>query len=148
MKNNSLISLATKYEDKYNIVSRLDIIKLAYIRKTSDGKWNVLSEEGKSFGIYKYYDWAERKLEQVELFKYKSASECINLTELNELSYSAVMRELRKQCDTEVVREFLSIFKIVFDKLVLSGEEAPADKAMPAALILFSKKHAVEMNHD
>lgn len=152
--NNILINLANEYNKKYNIVHKLEIMKLAFIRKTPDGKYIVMSEKGKKLGTYSSRAQAEKRLKQIEYFKHikkKKASsdqDFIDLTGLDNLSYSAVMRELRNQCDVNIVKEFLTIFKEIFDKLVLDGQENPADKAMPVTLILFNKKYNVELKND
>lgn len=157
MVNNSLMELAAKYEDKYlNAVSRLEIMKIAFIRKMPNGKWKIFSEKGKSLGIYPTKEQAVTRLRQIEYFKHKKKKKRaagdefgpIDLTDLKELAYSGVMRELRKQCDVETVQEFLEIFKKIFDAIVMNGEENPAEKAMPAAIVMFSKTHEVELNDD
>lgn len=157
MVNNSLMELAAKYEEKYlNAVSRLEIMKIAFIRRMPGGRWKIVSEKGKSLGIYPTKEQAVKRLRQIEYFKHKkkkrkSAGEelgPIDLTKLEELAYSGVMRELRKQCDIETVQEFLTVFKKIFDAIVLNGEDNPAEKAMPAAIVMFSKLHKVELNND
>ena len=70
----------------------------------------------------------------------------IDLTNLKELSYSAVMRELRKQCPEKTVQEFLVIFKRIFDALVIKEEDHPAEKTMPAAIIMLGKSHKIKIN--
>ena len=153
--SNLLIHLADKYDNKYNGLCLLNIMKLAYIRKTPDGKYRVLSEKGKHLGTYRSKEQAEKRLKQIEYFKHKKKKkasdinpECVDLTELDNLSYSAVMRELRQQCDNEAVLFFLNTFKSVFDKLIFDGQEHPAEKALPLTIILFGKKYPVELNHD
>lgn len=158
MVNNSLQELAAKYEEKYlNAASRLEIMKIAFIRKMPNEKWKILSEKGKSLGEYPTKERAVKRLREIEYFKHKKKKKKhagsdelgpIDLTELKELAYSGVMRELRKQCDVETVQEFLEIFKKIFDAIVMNGEDNPAEKAMPAAIIMFSKNHEVELNND
>ena len=43
------------------------------IRKVKNG-WEVLSEKGRSFGIYKTRLEAERRLKQIEYFKHRRQS--------------------------------------------------------------------------
>jgi hypothetical protein len=146
----NLLSLANQLQEKYH-----SLIKEAYIRKTPSGKWKVLSEKGKTLGEYKTKDEAVKRLRQIEYFKHhpkkKSASiedNAIDLSHLKELSYSGIMRELRKQCSDEVVREFLHLYKTIFDAIVANGEENPGDKAMPAAILMFSKTHSLKLKHE
>jgi hypothetical protein len=155
MANNSLKELAIKYENKYlNAISRLEMMKIAFIRKMPNGKWRVLSEKGKTLGTYFTKEQAVTRLRQIEYFKHKKKKKRtagdelgpIDLTSLEELAYSGVMRELRKQCDVEAVQEFLKIFKKVFDALVMNGEENPAEKAMPVTIVMFGKNHNIELN--
>src|ERR1700722_19246117 len=124
-----LLSLTNQLQTKYS-----PLIKEAYIRKTPSGKWRILSEEGKTLGEYKTKAEAVKRLRQIEYFKHhpkkKSASSeaaVIDLTSLKELSYSAIMRELRKQCSQEIVNEFLHLYKTIFDAIVTNGEENPGD---------------------
>lgn len=152
--NNSLADLALRYEDKYlNAESRLEIMKIAFIRKMLNGKWKIFSEKGKSLGEYPTKERAVKRLREIEYFKHKKKKrarsdepEPIDLTDLKELAYSGVMRELRKQCDVETVQEFLEIFKKIFDAIIMNGEDNPAEKAMPAAIIMFGKSHNIELN--
>ena len=130
----------------------LSFIKRAFIKKMPDGKYKVLSEKGKNLGVFPSREKAEKHLREIEFFKHKkkkaSKDLSIDLTSLEELSYSAIMRELRKQCDPNIVQEFQTIFKKLFDALVLHGEDHPAEKAMPATIVIFSKKYKVEINND
>jgi hypothetical protein len=155
MVNSPLMELASKYEEKYlNAISRLEIMKIAFIRKMPNGKWKIFSEKGKSLGEYLTKERAVKRLREIEYFKYKKKKRAnnelgpIDLTSLKELAYSGVMRELRKQCDVETVQEFLEIFKKIFDAIVMNGEENPAEKAMPAAIVMFGKSHDIELNED
>lgn len=142
--DNNLLSLSLKYEAKY-------LLKTSFIRKMPNGRWKVVSQKGKSLGIFPTKEQAVKRLHQIEFFKKKRASgdeEIIDLTRLKELSYSSIMRELRQQCKTETVQEFLTIFKKIFDALVINGEENSAEKTLPAAIMMFGKKHKVEINDD
>lgn len=131
----------------------MKIIKIAYIRKMPNGKWRVFSEKGKTLGTYNSHEAAKKRLNQIEMFKHMknkkaSTEEVIDLSHLDDLSYSAIMRELRKQCSQEIINVFLSTFKNIFDTLITQGEKDPAEKALPATLILFSKYYPVEIKND
>jgi hypothetical protein len=154
MASNSLMELAIKYEYKYLNADAL--FKISFIRRTPGGQWRILSEKGKILGTYPTKAQAVKRLRQIEYFKHKKKKkhsaignvDIIDLTSLKELAYSGVMRELRKQCNIETVQEFLEIFKKIFDAIVTNGEENPAEKAMPAAIIMFNKYHKIELNDD
>ncbi len=123
--------------------------KIAYIRKLPSGKWRVYSEKGKNLGTFDTKEDAEKRLKQVHFFKYKKAnSNILDLSSLDELSYSAVMRELRKQCSNDIIQLFLSYFKEIFDSLLLNGKsaEVAAEQSLPASLFLLNYKIEVKFN--
>jgi hypothetical protein len=133
------------------------LLKMSFIRKTPSGKWRILSEKGKTLGEYDTKTEAVKRLRQIEYFKHQkddknnndfSNTDPIDLSSLKELSYSAIMRELRKQCSQEVVFDFLHIYKTIFDAIVANGEKAPADKAMPATILMFKKMHPLKLKED
>jgi hypothetical protein len=141
---NELSTLGNFYDAKYDF----GLIKQAYIRKLPSGKYRVFSEKGKNLGTFNSHSAAQKHLREIEYFKHKDDNDAIDLTEVDDITYSALIRELNKQCNPEVVREFLGIFKEIFDRLVLAGEENPADKALPAALLKFRKHHSIEFADD
>lgn len=109
------------------------------------GRYRVVSKKGKNLGEYDTREEAVERLRQVEFFKHKKATKVIDLFALKELTYSAVMRELRKQCNEEIVFHFMQVFKKVFDSLLLMGNQAPDKEAMSVSLALFSKEHEMEL---
>lgn len=120
-----------------------------------NGKWRVFSGKGRNLGTYNSHEAAKERLKQVEMFKHmkkkkasKEGKRVIDLSHLKDLSYSAIMRELRKQCDQKIVNAFLKTFKHIFDALVLEEEDNIAEKALPATLILFSKYYPVQMGEE
>lgn len=135
---NILLSLANSLRQKY-------LIKLSFIRKMPGGRYRVVSKKGKNLGEYDTREEAVKRLRQVEFFKHKKATKVIDLSALKELTYSAVMRELRKQCNEETVFHFMQVFKKVFDSLLLMGNQAPDKEAMSVSLSLFSKEHEMEL---
>jgi len=141
-KISEMIALADKY---YGICQKYAITKNAVIKKLPNGKYRVESEKGKNLGTFPSEEQAKKRLKQVEFFKHikkkKSAAEnnVIDLSDLDDLSYSSIMRELRQYDNEEMVRAFLSSYKDCFDRLTFAGIDKPGDKALPIALILFSQ---------
>lgn len=131
-------------EEFYNFSSGME--KLAFVRKTDNGKWEVVSKKGKPLGTYDTKTQAVKRLRQIEFFKHKKASEK-NPT----LSYSAIIRLLNKECDEDTVKKFQTLFKKKFDELYLSGNEEPEDEAMEFAISSvehFTKNaNAIEMGN-
>lgn len=144
----------SKFLDLIASINKYDAItKKSFVRKLPNGKYRVLSEKGKNLGTFDSREQAEKHLREVEYFKHKkkaSVKDIIDLSSIKELSYSAVMRELRQYDDNGVSKIFLSIFKKIFDELVNNEIENPADKALPITLIIFSKIYPVKLTdtHD
>lgn len=105
------------------------IIKNSFIKTLSNGQCRVVSRKGKTLGT----------------FGSKASINYIDLSHLEELSYSSIMRELKKQSDTETITNFCSIFKQIFDQLFLQELENPAEKALPLTLMVFCKLHPVKL---
>ena len=132
-----------------------ELVKLAFIKKLPNGKWKVLSQKGKSLGTYDTKDEAVTRLRQVEYFKHHDQSkaddlaaqdDAIDLTEVDDFSYSAVMRKMRQKASKEQVREFLKLFKSYFDKAVKNKLQKPEKIALQNSLVRFSKIHPVKLN--
>src|SRR5271170_3777916 len=97
-----LENYAKAYKDACGVFS---IVKIARIRKLLNGEYRVLSMKGKNLGTYKTREEAEKRLRDVEFFKYlkkKKASK--------EESYSSIMRDLNKNYNIEDVKEFQKEF--------------------------------------
>lgn len=78
----------------------------------------------------------------------KTASESdaiVDLTGINDFSYSAVMRRLRQECSPEIVQEFLDAYKQCFDALVINQVEDPSQVALQFAIKMFSVNHPVSI---
>lgn len=130
--------------DKYYKASLL--IKTSFIRHLPNGKWRVVSRKGKNLGTFDTREEAVKHLQQVEFFKHKKASNnIIDLTNIDSLSYSAVMRELRKECDPEIVKEFLAIYKCCFDSLINYNMDNAPELALISALQLFGQEHPLKI---
>lgn len=148
MKNvNDILQLASSFEKS----CQDDLVKLAKIRKLPNGKYRVLSEEGKNLGTYNSRDGAKKRLKQVEYFKQfdhadASDSEVIDLTDIDEFAYSAIMRKLRQKCSKEHVKEFLQIYKSQFDKAVKEKIQKPEKVALQNTVIKFNKLHKIKFD--
>jgi transcription termination factor NusB len=103
--------------------------KFAFVRKNPNGKWEVVSKKGKPLGEFDTKTKAVKRLRQIEFFKHKKAA-----TENPSLSYSAIIRLLNKEYDTETVRNFQRLFKENFDRLYLEGDESPEETALEVAI--------------
>lgn len=130
MVNN--ISIAEKF------ISCLE--KLSYIKNIGHGKWRVYSKKGKTLGTYNTKEEALKRLRQIEFFKHKKAGrETLDLSKLDTLTYSGIMRELHKQCSSELLDIFVKSFKENFDKFWQENTDKPEEKALPLALLILGK---------
>lgn len=66
----------------------------------------------------------------------------LDLEKADDISFSAIMREIKKQESDEAARKFLGLYKQCFDYLIINEVEEPEDKALKIALQLFSKLDA------
>jgi hypothetical protein len=140
-----IISLAVSYE---NVCGSL--LKSAYIRKLPDGKYRVFSEDGCNLGTFNAKNQAEKHLQQIEFFKFKDKlnadDQVIDLTDLDDLSYSAIMRKLRQKASPEYVKAFLYLFKEHFDLAVKHSLNIPEDIALKHTLIEFRDTLNLKLN--
>jgi hypothetical protein len=145
---NAILQLASVYESRCT----QGLVKLAKIRKMPDGRYRVLSQTGKNLGTYKSRKGAEKRLKQVEYFKHfdhskvEDATHIIDLTDIDEFAYSAIMRKLRQKCSPEQVKQFLTLFKQQFDKAVKGKMHKPEKIALQNAMIRFNKLHKVKLD--
>ena len=153
MKNNNILKLAEQYEQDCN----KSLLKLAYIKKLPNGKYEVVSRKGKNLGITKTREEAVKRLQQVEYFKniddYKDDDSAdvslikddeIDLTNATDFSYSAIMREMRKNASKDQVRLFMKLFKKQFDKCLINKLQKPEKIALQNALIKFNRQFKVK----
>lgn len=144
--------MASRFQDLFAALDVFEcsvMFKNAFIKKLPNGKWKVMSEKGKNLGIYDSKEDAKKRLQQVEYFKHKKAdsdSSIVDLSGLDDLSYSAIMRELRKIGDEEVVRAFLSTYKEIFDGLIVLKSDDAANQALPLTLMIFSQVYPVKLS--
>lgn len=145
---NTILQLANAYENR----CLESLVKLAKIRKMPDGKYRVLSQTGKNLGTYKSHEGAKKRLKQVEFSKHfdhsnvEDGSKIIDLTDIDEFSYSAIMRKIRLKCDPEQVRQFLALFKNQFDRAVKGKLHKPERVALQTTMIKFNKMHKVKID--
>lgn len=153
MNSDTLLKLAEAYYDQCNDC----IYKFAYIRKLPGGKFKVVSEKNKNLGIFNSEKEAKKRLKQVEYFKYlskkksKDKSEAndkseIDLSNLDEFSFSCLMRELNKKATKEQMMKFLKLHKICFDKAVKDKIRNPEELALKVAFTKFSKIYNIKIN--
>lgn len=104
--------------------------KTAFIRKLPNGKYRVYSHNGKNLGTSDTLEEAKARLSTVEYFKHKDSQDrrmkLLKIFAQDELSYSAIMRDLNKN-NKKDLEKFMSIFKKSFDQANLEDLEN-ADK--------------------
>jgi hypothetical protein len=150
MDINHLLQLADSYANS----CEQSLIKVAKIRKLPGGKYRVLSEKGKNLGTFNSKEKAKKRLRQVEFFKHEDEGNAedsdkesfIDLTKASDFSFSAIMREMRKEADKEQLRLFLNIFKKEFDKGVKNKLNKPEKVALQNTVIKFNRKHKIKLN--
>lgn len=144
----NLLKLASTYETQ----CIQDLVKIAKIRKMPNGKYRVLSQKNKNLGEYSSRKGAEKRLKQVEYFKHLDKSHAddspnaIDLTDIDEFSYSAIMRKLREKASPEQVKQFLQLFKAQFDKAVKGKMNKPERIALQNAVLKFNKVHPLKLD--
>lgn len=126
------------------------LLKNAYIKQVGN-KWKVYSRKGKNLGESSSRTSAEKRLRQVEYFKHKDDNKSddapvIDLMDIDDFSYSAVLRKLRQKADKEQVKFFLKIYKLQFDKAIKNKLQKPDKVALQNALIKFNKSHKIKLN--
>jgi hypothetical protein len=135
----------------YELACNEQLVKTAKIRKLPNGSYRVLSQDGKNLGTYKSREGAKKRLKQVEFFKHFDHSsaddkEVIDLTDIDEFSFSAIMRKLRKKASKERVMLFLAFFKSFFDKAVKNKLHNPEKIALQNAVVKFNKVHKIRLD--
>lgn len=125
-------------------------IKNAYIGRLSDGKWRVYSRKGRALGTYSSKAQAEKRLQQIEMFKHmdkKKKKRKANLSVIyNKIvksqklpepettkTYSSTMRELNKN-EPDKLQPFMVAFKDAFDDAIENDIENPEQVALLEAL--------------
>ena len=75
-------------------------------------------------------------------------SEGVDLSEIEDFSYSAVLRQLRKQLSDKEVLEFLKLFKKHFDSAIKKDIQQPDQIALQKALEDLSENISIEFSQD
>jgi len=118
--------------------------KEAYIGKLKGGKWRVYSMSGKNMGTYKSRSLAQKRLNQIEMFKHmgkkkKSRKRSLLLLEesikiakkdegVND-TYSSVMRSINKH-NPKDLKKFMKAFLRAFNKAVSEDVDDHRDVAL------------------
>jgi hypothetical protein len=145
--DDALLQLVSNYEKE----CLQSLTKVATIRQLPGGRWRVLSQKGKSLGTYDTKAEAVKRLRQVEYFKDHDKADdddIIDLTDIDEFAYSAIMRKLRQEANPNQVRSFLKLFKAYFDRAVKSDKHAPEKVALQNAVVRFSRMYPVKLDKD
>jgi hypothetical protein len=147
MSLTSLIKISDNYLQQCQ-----QLVKLAKVKKLPSGKYRVLSQTGRNLGTYSSKKAAEKRLKQVEYFKYldtlqvKDDKQEIDLSKLEEISLSSLMRELNKKATKEQVKKFLEIYKLHFDECIKNKIKDPAQTALQHSLIKFETLYKLKFN--
>lgn len=142
-----ILQLASDYEN--SCINGL--VKFARIRKLPNGKYRVLSRDGKHIGEFSSRESAKKRLKQIEYFKNFDHSnakdgEVIDLTEVDDYSYSAITRKIRQKATKEGIRLFLKIFKEQFDRAVKEKLQKPEKIALQNTLVKFNKTYKIKID--
>jgi len=143
-----------KLADDYKRNCLISLIKVAVIKKLPNGKYRVMSHKGKNLGTYTSEVSAKKRLKQIEFFKHMEDSNniqdesipVIDLTDIEELSYSSLLRKLREKAPKECVKEFLKLYQNQFNRAIKNKLQKPEAIAMQNALIQFNKQHKIKLN--
>lgn len=144
---NTLLKLAASYEDRCT----QELVKIAKIRKLPDGRYRVFSPTGENLGTYKSREAAQKKMKHEDYLKNFDHAEAddksiIDLTDVDEFAYSAVMRKLRQRGNPEQVRQFLHLYKEQFDRAVKGKINKPERIALQNTMVKFNKLHKVRLD--
>lgn len=139
--------ISIKVEAYENMCNTL--FKEAIIKKMPNDKYRVVSEKGKNLGEYSSKLKAKKRLQQVEFFKHKdqnnSSDSIIDLSDVDDWSYSAIIRKLKQIASDEEVNCFLKIYKNNFDKAVKKEIHNPDRIALQNAILAFSKQFKIKL---
>ena len=138
--------------EQFELHCEASLSVIAKIRKLENGKYQVQSEKGKNMGTYKSKELAQNRLKQIEFFKHldnnKANDKAIDLTDVDEVSYSAIMRKLNEKATQEQMLDFMKLFKLNFDKAIKSKLHKPDRVALQKTLVLFNKVHPIKLDKD
>lgn len=127
-----------------------EIEKMAVVRKLPSGKYQVQSEKGKNLGTYTSRKDAEKRLKQVEFFKFLSQKDKNKIDDgtfqqefekLESITLSSVMRCINKTFNKEIAIEFLKHYKKCFDYCLTNKKQNIEENCLRATL-----KHCFDIN--
>jgi hypothetical protein len=118
VNSNDLLTIADTYQAVCN-----QLLKEARIMKMK-GKYRIVSEKEKNLGESDTHSVDDSELD---------------LTDIEEFTYSALMRKLRQKASKEQVRLFLTLYKKFFDKAVRDKLQKPEKVALQNAFVKFKK---------
>jgi hypothetical protein len=127
------------------------LYKVSYIEKLPNGKYRVLSEKGKNLGTYTSKAAAKKRLKQVEYFKHlkkikKEAAKKLDLSKIEDFSYSSIMRKINKHLDEDACKYFAQLYKDFFDAHLIDGDKNGEEKSLAATIKEFNKKYPLKLN--
>jgi hypothetical protein len=113
-----------------------DLVKIAKTRKSPNGRSSAPSKKIKKVDYLKHFDHSEAD----------DTSAIIDLTDIDEFAYSAVMRKIRQKATPEQTKVFLQLFKQQFDRAVKGKSHKPERIALQNTLIKFNKLHKIKLD--
>jgi hypothetical protein len=140
-----------KISDIYQQHCQNTIVKSAKIKKLPSGKYRVLSQRNRNLGTFSSKKAAEKRLKQVEYFKYLDTLDLkpkkeLDLSKIKFFSLSAIMRELNK-IDPDIANEFIKEYKFYFDQAVKSKMKNVPNVALDHALKKFKKLYKIKIKN-
>ena len=127
------------------------LYKVSFIKKLPNGKYRVVSEKGKNLGTYNSKAAAKKRLKQVEYFKHlkkikKEAAKKLDLTKIEDFSYSSIMRKINKHLDKDACKYFAQLYKEFFDTHLMNNDKDGEEKSLAATIKEFNKKYPLKLD--
>ncbi len=79
-----------------------------------------------------------------KVYKISEDKTTIDLTDIDDFAYSAIMRKLRQKADKNQVLEFMKIYKKEFDNTVKQKLTKPEKIALQKCVVKFNKKYPIK----
>jgi hypothetical protein len=133
---NAILQLAVTYENECS----QGLVKLAKIRKMPEMECLKIVAKNKKRVSKKQY------MKHFDHSKVEDGSPIIDLTDIDEFAYSAIMRKLRQKGKPEQVKQFLAIYKQQFDKAVKGKLHKPEKIALQNTMVRFNKLYKVKLD--
>lgn len=93
-----------------------------------------------------YYQVCQHGLIKIAEENNSIEEKVIDLTDIDDFSYSAIMRKLRQNASKEQVQDFLKLFKSQFDRAVKQKLQRPEKVALQNTVVKFNKIHKIKIN--